>query len=311
MTSARTPLLLLMLAAGISIAAGSLTPSSAPSPAPAPAPVVGRSPVPSPLPLPVPAPGLGPPSRGLQPEADQLLRAMTTYLASLQSFTVLSAATDEVVLASGQKIQRATEHLLVVQRPNRLHSEQVGAVAGPAFWYDGKQMTMACKTSGSYATVPAPGNIDAVIDRVRKEFRIDAPGADLLYSRPYEVLTEQVTSGRLVGRETVDSVVTNHLAFEGEAVDWQIWIQEGSQPLPLLFVVTTKGIRGQPQLTVRLSHWEPGIKVLPTMFGYEAPATARRLPSFPVDCIVPMPGGPAGPAGHGGVALRSVRRADR
>jgi len=300
MTSARTPLLLLMLAAGISIAAGSLTPASAPAPSSAP----------SPMPIPAPSPGLPAPSRGIQPEADRLLRAMATYLASLQSFTVLSAATDEAVLPSGQKIQRATEHLLVVQRPNRLHSEQVGAVAGPAFWYDGKQMTMACKTSGSYATVPAPASIDATIDRVRKEFRIEAPGADLLYSHPYEVLTEQVTGGRVVGRETVDSVVTNHLAFEGEAVDWQIWIQEGSQPLPLLFVLTTKGIRGQPQMTVRLSHWEPGIKVLPTMFGYEAPATARRMPSFPLDCVAPMPGGPSA-SGSGGVALRSVRRASR
>lgn len=236
---------------------------------------------------------------------------MTTYLASLQSFTVLSNATDEVVLSSGQKIQLATESLVVLQRPNRLHSEQVGALGGPAFWYDGKHMTLACKTNGSYATVPAPANIDATIDRVRKEFRIEAPGTDLLYSRPYEVLTEQVTGGRLVGRETVDSVATNHLAFEGEAVDWQIWIQEGSQPLPLRFVVTTKGIQGQPQLTVRLSRWEPGIKVLPTMFGYEAPATARRLASFPVDCVAPSAGGLAALPRSAGVALRSVRRAFR
>lgn len=233
---------------------------------------------------------------------------MTTYLGSLQSFTVLSNATDEVVLPSGQKIQLASESLVVLQRPNRMHSEQVGPMGGPAFWYDGKQMTLACKANGSYATVPAPASLDATIDRIRKEFRIEAPGTDLLYSKPYEILTEQVTGGRLVGHETVDSVATSHLAFQGEAVDWQIWIQEGSQPLPLRFVVTTKGIQGQPQLTVRLSRWEPGIKVLPTMFGYEAPATARRLPSFPVDCSVPGADGLTALPRSAGVALRSVRR---
>src|SRR5262249_27851679 len=98
--------------------------------------------------------------------------------------------------------------------------------------------------------------------------------------------------------------------FQGEAVDWQVWIQEGSQPLPLRFVVTTKGVKGEPQLTVRLSRWEPGIKVLPTMFGYEPPTTARRLASFPVDCTPVAGGVPATPPSYPGMARRSVRRAD-
>src|SRR5262245_2226241 len=100
MTNAKTPLVLLVLAAGISIAAAA------------------------------------PPTRkGIDPDADRLLRAMTSYLASLQSFTVQSAAVDEVVLKSGQKIQLASESLVSVQRPNRLRSEQVGAANGLAFWY--------------------------------------------------------------------------------------------------------------------------------------------------------------------------------
>jgi hypothetical protein len=272
MTSARTPLLLLALAAAVSIAAGRRT---------AQAPTGAAKPPASPS-AGLPAPSMG--EHGIEPKAERLLRAMATYLASLQSFTVQSAATDEVVLESGQKVQLASESLVSVQRPNHLRSEQVGGVGGLAFWYDGKNMTLACKTDGSYATVPAPATIDSTIDRVRKEFRIDAPGADLLYSHPYEILTEQVTGGRLIGRETVDSVATNHLAFEGEAVDWQIWIQEGSQPLPLRFVVTTKGIRGQPQFTVRLSRWDPGIKVPPQTFAFEASSAAKRLPAFPVEC---------------------------
>jgi hypothetical protein len=304
MTSAKWPVLLLTVAAVISLAAGP----------PAREPASDQASEPARLP---------PPSHGIEPEADRLLRAMASYLASLQSFTVLAAVTDEVVLASGQKIQRASETLMSVQRPNRLRSEQVGATGELTFWYDGKQTTLACKADDRYATLPAPASIDATIDRIRKQFRIDAPGADFLYSRPYEILTEQVTGGRLVGRETVDTVATTHLAFEGEAVDWQIWIQEGSQPLPLRFVVTTKGVRGQPQFTVRWSRWDPGIKVPPTTFAYEAPPAARRLGSFPRDCLptptptpTPAPAGrattsavqPPAPPEYAGVARRSVRR---
>jgi hypothetical protein len=230
------------------------------------------------------AAGPAPAGKGIEPDADRMLRAMTNYLASLQSFKVQSAAIDEVVLGSGQKIQFASESMVSVQRPNRLKSEQIGAANGLAFWYDGKQMTLVCKANNSFATLPAPKSIDATIDKVRKDFQIEAPGADLLYSRPYDILTEQVTGGRYIGRETIDGTVANHLAFEGEQVDWQIWIQDGSQPLPLRFVVTTKKMKGQPQFTVRLSHWEPGIGMKPATFQFVDTTNAQRVQNFPVEC---------------------------
>ena len=229
-----------------------------------------------------------PTRKPIDPEADRMLRAMTDYLARLPSFRVQSAAIDEVVLASGQKIEIASESQVSVQRPNRLRSEQLGASNGLAFWYDGKAMTLKCNADNSYATVPAPANIDATIDKVRKDFRIDAPGADLLFSRPYDILTEQVTAGQFIGRETVDGKVTNHLAFEGEEVDWQIWILDGPQPLPVRFVVTTKGVKNQPQFTVQLSKWEPGATLAPATFQFASPGSARRVQSFPVNC---RPGG--------------------
>src|SRR5579863_5605560 len=166
---------------------------------------------------------------------------MTDYLASLQSFTVQSSSLDEVVLKTGQKIQIANESLVSVKRPNRLRSEQVGAAGnGMAFWYDGKTMSLYCAASHTYGIAPAPPALDAMIDAARKRFQIEAPGADLLFSHPYEILTEQVTGGRMIGRETIDGVAANHLAFVGEDVDWQVWIQDGPRPLPLRFVITTK-----------------------------------------------------------------------
>ncbi len=165
--------------------------------------------------------------KAIDPKAEQTLRQMADYMAGLKSFRVQSSAIDEVVLTSGQKLQLASESRVSVERPNRLLSEQLGSASGLAFYYDGKTMTLACKANNSYTTAPAPTTIDATIDKARKQFQIEAPGADLLYSRPYEILTEQVTGGKFIGREIIDGVATNHLAFEGEEVDWQIWIQEG------------------------------------------------------------------------------------
>ena len=133
--------------------------------------------------------------KNIEPQADRLLREMTDYLASLKSFKVRSSAVDEVVTAAGQKIQVPSESEVSIERPNRLRSEQLGAENGMGFWYDGQTMTLACKSSNTYAKVPAPANLDDTIDKARKQFQIEAPGADLLYSHPYDILTEQVTGG--------------------------------------------------------------------------------------------------------------------
>jgi hypothetical protein len=220
----------------------------------------------------------------IDPQAEKMLRQMTDYLASLKSFKVQSSAVDELVTTGGQKIQIASESVVYVERPNRLRSEQVGAENGLAFWYDGKNMTLACPTSKTFATAAAPPTIDATIDAARKKFEIEAPGADLLYSRPYEILTEQVTGGRFIGRETIGRVAVNHLAFTGEEVDWQIWIEDDPQPLPLRFVITTKTMKSQPEFAVQLSRWEPQATFSESTFQFQVPAGATRVQAFPSAC---------------------------
>ena len=222
--------------------------------------------------------------RGIDPQAEKMLRQMADYLASLKSFKVQSSSVDEMVTTAGQKVQLASESQIYVQRPNRLRSQQVGAANGMGFWYDGKTMTLTCPSSKTYATVPAPPTLDAAIDAARKKFQIEAPGADLLYSRPYEILTEQVTGGRFIGRETIGGEVVNHLAFTGEEVDWQIWIQDGPQPLPLRFVITTKTIKSQPAFTVQLSNWEPQASLGDSTFAFQAPSEATRVQAFTSAC---------------------------
>jgi hypothetical protein len=230
------------------------------------------------------SPGAAPAERKIDPEADRVLRQMADYVASLQSFTLQSSAVDEVVLESGQKVQIATDSAVSVVRPNRLRSEQLGPGPGMAFWYDGKNMTLYCKATDSYATFPAPPTLDATIDLGRKRFQIEAPAADLLFSRPYDILTEQVTGGKLIGHETVDGLGATHLAFEGEEVDWQVWVQEGATPLPLRFEITTKTMKAQPEFTAQLSHWDPHAKLADSTFAFKVPPGAKHVDSFPTQC---------------------------
>jgi hypothetical protein len=222
--------------------------------------------------------------KGISPEADAALHKMTNYLASLKTFRVQSSAKDEVVLKSGQKIDLSSQSETSVQRPNKLRSEQIGAKGGLAFWYDGKSMTLECTANGMYTTKPAPATIDGAIDQARKEFGIEAPGADLLYSQPYDILTEQVTGGQVIGHETVDGTPVTHLAFQGEEVDFQIWIKDGAEPLPVWFSIITKTLPSQPEFEVHLSHWETKAALPASTFAFQSPANGTRVDTFPKTC---------------------------
>src|SRR5262249_9273681 len=185
---------------------------------------------------------------------------------------------------TGRKIQVAAESVVYVIRPNKLRSDRIGAENGLEYFYDGKTMSLYCKDNNTYSTVPAPPTIDKAIDATRKQYKIEAPAADLLFSHPYDILTEQVKSGLFIGRETVGGVPVNHLAFEGEEVDWQIWIKEGAEPLPMRFVITTKTMKEQPQFTAQFSQWEPNAKIDDATFQFKPPPGPKAVASFPTEC---------------------------
>jgi hypothetical protein len=100
-------------------------------------------------------------------------------------------------------------------------------------------------------------------------------------SRPYEELMQDTTQGRYLGLEPVDGVACHHLAFTGKEVDWQIWIQDGAEPVPRRYVIVSKNETGRPEFTVNLSHWQTEANLPDTLFAFQPPAGSRRIEFLP------------------------------
>lgn len=218
----------------------------------------------------------------IDPAAEEKLRQMSNYLAGLKTFRVESKAVDEKVTTDGQKLQFLSDSKVTVQRPNKLRDERLGAATDTIIRYDGKELSIYGKRTGFYATSPAPATLDATIDFARARYGFDAPGGDLLVSRPYDDLMEDVRSGRDLGIETVDGVPCHHLAFRGTNVDWQIWIEDGPRPLPHRYVISTKDQSARPEFTVSLTRWEPNVPVDASAFDFTPPPGAQRIKWIPL-----------------------------
>jgi hypothetical protein len=219
---------------------------------------------------------------GIDPQATKLLKASTDFLAKQQAFTVATRSSLEVVLTSGQKIQFDHTANLSVQRPNKLRADRTGDLVEQSFYFDGKSFTMVNPAEKYYATVAAPGTLEEMLDLARTKLDIVAPAGDLIYKNAYDILMTDVTQGFVVGKGVVEGVRCDHLAFRAPHVDWQIWIQEGAQPLPRKLVITTRDQPGAPQFSVVVTRWNLKPAFTAQTFAFAAPKGARKVEFIPL-----------------------------
>jgi hypothetical protein len=187
---------------------------------------------------------------GMEPLAQRMLKRSTDFLASQQRFSLETRTSLEVVLVSGQKLQYDQNVKQVVQRPNKMRADRTGDPIAQTFYYDGKTVTLFNPGDKYYASASVPGTLEDALDFAREKLDLVAPAGDLFHRNAYEILMTDVTSGFVVGKGVVEGVRCDHLAFRAPHVDWQIWIREGAQPLPMKFVLTTRDVVNAPQFSV-------------------------------------------------------------
>ena len=226
------------------------------------------------------APAVSAQPAGIEAQATKLLKASTDFLAGQQRFHVETRNTLEVVLKSGQKIQLGHGVRMWAERPDKLRSDRFD-VSGQSFFYDGKSLTMFEPGGRTYATVAAPGTLEGMLDMARTQLDIVMPAGDLIYRNAYDILMADVTQGFVVGKSVVEGARCDHLAFRAPNVDWQIWIQEGPEPLPRKLVITSRDQAGAPQFSVVFARWDLKPTATPQTFVFEAPSGAKRVEFLP------------------------------
>ena len=168
-----------------------------------------------------------------------------------------------------------------MQRPNKLRAERTGDLVNQVFIYDGKSLTLYNPQENVYSQVAAPDTLDGMLDFARTKLDIVAPAGDIIAEKAYEILMDEVTDGFVVGKAVIEGVRCDHLAFRAPHVDLQIWIQEGEQPLPRRFVITTRDVVNAPQFAVTVTRWNLEPTFDAQAFGFTPPAGATKVDFLP------------------------------
>jgi hypothetical protein len=217
----------------------------------------------------------------IAPSANTILRGACDYLAKSPQFSCTVEVWDDIVLkGTGHKIQLSRTVNSKVRRPDHLFA-QMTATGTRNIYYNGKTVTVFKPAEKVWGEVPAPNTLDATLDMASDEYGLQIPLEDFLVSDPYASATEQVRIGRDLGMEVAIGTACHHLAFAQDAIDWQIWIEDGSKPLIRKMVITYKQEEGSPQTTILFSKWDMDTPLPDSTFNFTAPPGAGKLEILP------------------------------
>jgi len=212
----------------------------------------------------------------VDPAAVKALRDMSAYLQSQRTFRIVSETSLDIVTNDGQRIQMDGETHYKIRKPDAFVIDLVSDTWNRQYLYDGHQFTLYAPKLGYYAQAPAPATIRETVDEIGERFGISLPLDDLFRWSADGTRADTLTSGYQIGTATLDGVKTDHYAFREGKIDWEIWIQQGAQPLPRKLVIVDRKDPAAPAFTARLS-WTVNPPLTDEDFAFRPAQDAKRI----------------------------------
>jgi hypothetical protein len=231
-----------------------------------------------------------------QTDSQQFARArlmeMAKFLSSAEKFSVTLRVGYDVVQADGQKIEFGEVRELSVHRPDRARIlETPSDGKHDLMLFDGKRITIFDGGTDRYAQAPQPGDLDATAIYFVRDLQMRLPLAPMFTRQFPEELQRRVKSIDYVERTTILGKPAHHIAARTENVDFQVWIADGKQPLPLRVVLNYPAAEGQPQFWANFSKWNMSPRFGKSTFAFKPPADAKQI-VFAVQ-LLPQSGAPS------------------
>jgi peroxiredoxin len=214
---------------------------------------------------------------------------MADYLGGLPAFSC-SMEFRIAFKGAGTEANNATTMSARLQRPNRfaLVTEEGNGIT---LISDGKQLVQYVPMLKRYTVSAAPASLDELDESN------EAAGLSMIGSLPvptsgdafYKSLMDGVTKSEYLGTEKVGETECHHCRFQGENMDWEIWIATGKEPLVHKVVPDlSKRFAGaggkfadvKMSYVVTFADWKTDPKFTDADFSFTPPADAEEVDSL-------------------------------
>jgi hypothetical protein len=227
---------------------------------------------------PAPVPAAQAKATDTQKLAHELLLRAARFLAQAPRFSVTVASNYDALQADGEKIEFGERRKVILNRPGQFRVETERS-DGRRGWtvFTGKEIVVVDVTNRVYATDPQPGGIDDSIVHFISDLGLRLPLALMLTTRMPSEFEKRVRSADYVEKTNLLGTPAHHIAVRGETVDFQVWIADGAQPVPLRVVINYRDEPGQPQFRATLSDWNFAPAITAATFAPQFPDGATKI----------------------------------
>lgn len=214
----------------------------------------------------------------IEDDAVDALKDMSNYLTSAKTLEIHGVGSLDVVTNDGQRIQLDGTTTYKVRKPNGFVIDYNSDIKSRRFIYDGKTFTVYSPKLGYYASAPAPATNKEVLETIYNKFGISLPLEDLFRwgDGSNDDRIKALKSAYKVGTATIDGAETDHYAFREQDVDWEVWIQQGDQPVPRKLVIIDRNDPARPTFISRLS-WTVNPTFTDADFAFVPDANAKKI----------------------------------
>ena len=212
-------------------------------------------------------------------DAKAMLMRMADLLAKTKALSVTITAGYDVVQDNGEKIEFGEVRQVLIDRPDRLRIlSEFSNGEKLTMYFDGKELIVSSPKENVFAKLERKGSVDDVLKYVVQGLQTPIPLAMLYLQSIKEELEKRITEVDYVELTSIAGKPADHLAVRTADVDFQIWLAQGEQPLPLRIVITYKKDDGQPQFRANLSEWNLAPKVDEAALAFSPPHGAEAVP---------------------------------
>ena len=215
-------------------------------------------------------------SADIDPKAVAALTRSVAYLRELPAFSVVADVTQDEIVHGNFNLKRLSKVRVTVRRPDHLRAEITGDLGKRLFIYDGKTLSLYLEKEGYYASAEAPATLRETLDAAILKHKIELPLTDLIYAAMGGDVLQNVREAGEIGPRVVDGHACLHEAFRGPTVDWQVWVEDSSKPLPCMLAITTTDAPTHPQYSAKLS-WDTSTPVNDELFQFVPPQGALPI----------------------------------
>lgn len=210
-------------------------------------------------------------------EATKIVRSLEKHLSGKSRLVYETELTSDVILDNGQKIQIAGTTHVYFKRPNQLLVKLETESISRLIYHDGEQLTIIAPNEKYYGLIEARSSSVEALMRAAQNYGLEIPLVDLIGWGAKGGQALDVESAVYIGESQLQGKTVDHWAFRGPKLDWEAWVTQGDDPLPLKISTVSYHAYGQPRFTATIK-WNDRTSLSDNLFTPKMDKDFRKIP---------------------------------